>query len=206
MAGQAPDVPGPEVHRVDVGVAVARQAHDHVVAVGREARREGHAREVAQDLALAGVQIEEIDPRQPADIGDIGDLLIGRREARGQHQGAAVGQEPVVLAVLVHDAEPLDTPRLRPALGDVDHAGVEVAVLAGQALVDRVGDDVRDAPPVGRRREVGEAGQLLFGEDVPEPELDVQPAVRLQLDRSADQALGVDETPVGKTRCGAEAF
>ena len=41
---------------------------------------------------------------------------------------------------------------LRPGLVDEDDAGVEIALLAGQPLVDRVGDDVGDAPPVVRRR------------------------------------------------------
>ena len=42
------------------------EAHDHLVAVGREARREGHAGEIAEHLLLAGVDVEEIDPRRAA--------------------------------------------------------------------------------------------------------------------------------------------
>ena len=56
---------------------------------------------------------------------------------------------------------------------------VEIALLAGEALVDRVGDDVRDAPPVVRRGEILLAGQLLAGEHVPQPELGLEPAVAL---------------------------
>ena len=50
--------------------------------------------------------------------------------------------------------EPLDAALLRPGLVDEHDAGVEIALLAGEALVDRVGDDVRDAPPVVRRGEI----------------------------------------------------
>ena len=39
----------------------------------------------------------------------------------------------------------------RAALGDIDDAGVEIALLAGDPLVDRVGDLVRDAAPVVAR-------------------------------------------------------
>ena len=67
--------------------------------------------------------------------------------------------------------EPLDAALLRAGLVDEDDAGVEIALLAGQPLVDRIGDDVRDAAPVVRRGEVLLAGELLAGEHVPQPEL-----------------------------------
>ena len=63
------------------------------------------------------------------------------------------------------------------ALGDEHHAGVEIALLAGQPLIDGVGDLVRHAPPVlGRGGEL-QAQQLLLGEHVPEAEVDAQAAV-----------------------------
>ena len=43
--------------------AALLQAHDHALAVGREARREGHAGEIADDLALAGLDVEQVDAR-----------------------------------------------------------------------------------------------------------------------------------------------
>ena len=55
--------------------------------------------------------------------------------------------------------------------------GVEVALLAGQPLVDRIGDDVGDPPPVVRAGEELLAGELLAGEDVPQAELGAEPAV-----------------------------
>ena len=40
-----------------------------------------------------------------------------------------------------------------------------------------------------RRVVIGEAGHLLLGEHVPQPELDPQPAVGLRLHRAGDQRL-----------------
>ena len=93
-----------QVHHEDVGVAALLQAHDHALAVGREARREGHAGEIADDLALAGLDVEQIDPRLALAEGHVGDFLRRRREARRQHEIVAAGQIADVGAVLVHDA------------------------------------------------------------------------------------------------------
>ena len=58
---------------------------------------------------------------------------------------------------------------------DEDDAGVEIALLAGQPLVDRVGDDVGDAAPVfGLVGEELLADQLLAGKRVPQAELGAQ--------------------------------
>ena len=103
-------------------------------------------------------------------------------------------------AVLVHDRETLGALLRRPGLGDVDDAAVEIAVFAGDPLIDLVGDDVRDTSPVLRGRGVGKAGQLLFGIDVPQPELDPEAAVALRLHRPRHQRLGVDLAPVAKAR------
>ena len=68
---------------------------------------------------------------------------------------------------------------LAPDLVDEDDAGVEIALLAGQPLVDRVGDDVGDAAPVGLAGEELLADELLAGKRVPQPELGAQAAVGL---------------------------
>ena len=39
----------------------------------------------------------------------------------------------------------------RAGFGNEDDAGVEIALLAGDALIDRVRDHMGDAPPVLRR-------------------------------------------------------
>ncbi len=46
-------------------------------------------------------------------------------------------------------------------------------------------------------RGVAQAGELLRGENIPEPELDREAAVRLDRDVAGDQRLGVENAPVG---------
>ena len=79
----------------------------------------------------------------------------------------------------------------RAGLGDVGDAGVEVALLAGHALVDRVGDDVREAPPVVGLAGEGETGRLLADDDVPQPEIDLDVAAGLR-DLADDDAGRAD--------------
>ena len=99
-------------------------------------------------LALARLELQEIDARPVVGEGHVGDLLPVRRESRRQHKVLAVRQVTQIGAVLVHDGEPLDTHVLGPRFVDEDDARVEISALAGQSLVDRIGDDVGDAPPV----------------------------------------------------------
>src|SRR5207248_7968783 len=117
-----------------------------------------------------------------------------------QDERASVGQVLMVRAVLIHQREPLFAALGRAGLGDVDDARIEIAVLAGDALIDLVGDDVRDAPPVLPGRRVGEPGELLFGADIPQPELDPVAAVALSLYRAGDEGLRIDLPPIGKAR------
>ena len=201
MIGEPPQPAGPQIHRVDLGIAVPRHAHDDLGAVGREPGRKGHAGEIAEHLLSAGVDVVEIDPRAVADVGQEGDLLLGGREARRQHEVSLARQEAVVGAVLVHDRQSFDPAVGGPRFRYVDHARVEIAAFPGEPLVDLVGDPVGDHAPVGRRGAVAGADQLLLGEDIPQPELHGKPAVCGRNDRVAvDQRLGVDEAPVAKTR------
>ena len=167
---------------------------------GAEPRREAHVLELADHLALAGLDVEQIDARHAVGEGHVGDLLRRRREPRRQHQVAAAGQDAHVGAILIHDGEPFDALLLRPALVDEHHAAVEVAGLAGEPLIDRIRDDVRDPPPDVGRGEILRAGELLVGGDVPQPEFRFQPAVALPGDAAGDQRLGVDGAPVGEAR------
>ena len=75
-----------------------------------------------------------------------------RAEARGQHQLAPLAQQPHVGAVLVHHGEPLAALVLGAGLVDEDDLGVEVALLAGQALIDLVGDEMAEPAPIRLRR------------------------------------------------------
>src|SRR6185312_13041719 len=102
--------------------------HDDALAVRREARRKGHAGEIADDLALAGLDVEEIDLRIALAELHVGDLLRVRREARRQHEVGAAGQIAHIGTVLVHHREPLDATLLWAGLVYEHHAAVEIAL------------------------------------------------------------------------------
>ena len=149
-----------QVHHEQVRIAALLQAHDDALAVRREPRRERHAGEIADDLALPGLDVEQIDPRIALAEFHIGDFLGRRREPRRQHQIGAARQIAHIGAVLIHQRQPLDAAFRRAAFVDEHHAAVEIALLAGQALIDLVGNDVRDPPPVFRRGEILLAGRV----------------------------------------------
>ena len=122
------------------------------------------------------------------------------RKAGGQHQMRAVRQVAQVVAVLVHDRQPLDAQVGRPGLGDIDDPGVEVAALAGQPLVDIVGHGMGDvAPGIGRAAQ-RQALQMLFGEHVPEAELDGEQAAVAGHDAPRHERLRIDDAPVLEAR------
>ncbi len=123
---------------------------------GREPGRKRHAGEIAEHLALAGIHVHEEHARLLARVLQIGDLLGGGAEARGQHQLAALAQKADVGAVLVHDGEALAAAVLGAGLVDEGDLRVEVAPLAREALVDLVGDAMRETAPV-----VGVGGEPL---------------------------------------------
>ena len=186
-----------QIHGEDVGIAVvAQQAHDHLLAIGREARRKGHAGKIADQFALPGLDLQEIDPRLAAFIGHVGDFLPVRRETRRQHDRLAVREIAHVGAVLVHDGEALLARVLGAGFVDEDDARVEIALLAGQPLVDGVGDDVGDAPLIGVIGEELLARHLLAGESIPQPVLGADAAVGLLADAAGHQRLRVDHLPV----------
>src|SRR5262249_55060322 len=77
---------------------------------------------------------------------------------------------------------------------------VEIARLAGHALVDFVSDDVTDAAPILRRREIALADHLLLGENVPEAKVDAEPPVFLLICRAHHEGLRTDRPPFLKSR------
>ena len=93
------------------------------------------------------------------------------------------------------------TPLLfRTGLVHEHDAAVEIALLAGERFIDRVGDDVGDAPPIVRRCEVLFAVELLAGKNVPQPELGFEPPIALPGNAAGDQRLRTDHPPIGETR------
>ena len=96
---------------------------------------------------------------------------VGRRKARREHEIVAAREIAHVGAVLVHDREALDAALLRARFVDEDDAAVEIALVAGEPLVDAIRDDVSDAPPVVGRRRVSLAVEILAREHIPQAEL-----------------------------------
>ncbi len=140
------------------------------------------------------------DARLAAAVGHVGDFLAVRAEARGEHELLAAREVAHIGAVLIHDGETLDAALLGSGLVDEHDARIEIALLAGEPLVDRVGDEVGDAAPVvGLGEELG-AGELLAGEHVPQPEFDLEAAVGLTRDAPDHEALRVDHAPILKAR------
>ena len=164
-----------------------------LLAVRGKAGREGHAGKIADRLALPGFEIEQ----RHLGIADaerhIGDLLRGRRKARGDDELLAAVEVFDVGAVHVHHGQPLAPLLLRAALVDEDDAGIEKSLLAGDAREHGVGDHVRDAARVRGVGRVLLAGDLLAGRGVPQPELRRDaPAVLTQ------HPSGQDELRVGR--------
>ena len=84
-------------------------------------------------------------------------------------------------------------------LVDEDHAAVEIALLAGDAGVDRVGNDMGDAPRILGGGVVLLAGELLAGEHVPQPEFGLH-AAALAAHAAGDQRLRIDHAPAVELR------
>ena len=171
---------------------------------GENRGAEAHAGKVADDLALTGLDVEQINARVALAVGHVGDLLGRRRKARREHEFIAAGEIAHVGAVLIHDGEPLDAPLLRAGLVHEHDAAVEIAFLAGQPFVNGIRNDVRDAAPIVRRGEILLAGELLSGQHVPKTEFGLQPPVGLAGDAPGRQRLRVDGAPVGKPRHGVD--
>jgi len=107
--------------------------------------------------------------------------------------------------VAIHDGKALHAGQFRARLGNVNDPRVEIRVFAGQALVDRVGNLVRNPAPVVRGRRQAAARLAidphdLAGINVPEAERDSDLPVRKLLIRTDDQSVRLDNLPVGKPR------
>src|SRR5262249_45638444 len=121
---------------------------DHPLAVRRSLRAEGPHGGGADVLALTGLADHEIDFGITLALVRVGERVGGRREPRREPEVSPAGEVAHVGAVLIHQREPFDTPLLRTGFVDEDDADVEIALLAGDPLVDGVGNDVGDASPI----------------------------------------------------------
>ncbi len=171
-----------------------------MLAVGRKARREVHAGEIADDLALAGLDIEQQHLRIAGAESHIGDLLRGGRETRRHDKIVAARQIAHIGAVLVHDREALAAVLRRAGLVDEDDAGIEKALLAGDAREDRIRNDVRDAARI-----VG-VGDILLACDLrarrPRPRGGTRSAAARRRPPAApgDDELRIDRLPAVELR------
>ena len=82
-------------------------------------------------------------------------------------------------------------------LGDVGDARGEHAALAGEVLVDRVGDAVRRQAHVGRQRRMALAHQFFALDQVPQLEAHVVAAVGQARHRAHGQRVGAAAAPFG---------
>jgi len=72
---------------------------------------------------------------------------------------------------------------------------------AGDALIDGIGDAMRDTPPLAGIRIEAQSPHLAAGEDVPKPEFDGEVSGTVAGNhRAGNQGLSVDLAPVGKAR------
>src|ERR1700676_871983 len=99
-------------------------------------------------------------------------------------------------AGLIHDGEALDAELLRSGLVDENDARIEIAFLAGDALVDLVGNDVGDPPHVVGLAEELLAVEIVSGEYVPQPVLDLVTAVLPATDAAGHERLRIDHAPI----------
>jgi hypothetical protein len=90
-----------------------------------------------------------------------------------------------------------------PGARDVGDAGREHALLAGQLLVDEVGDAVRRQAQVAGLDGAALAAELAALDDVPELEADVVAAVGEAAHRAADERVGRARAPLRHLRARA---
>ena len=121
----------------------------------------------APTTSFCPVDIEQVDLGRLSLKGGVGDLLGRGAETGRQHQIPPGGQQFHIEAVLVHDRQALNPLVLGARFVDEHDPGVEIALLAGDSLVDGVGNDMADAARILRPGEELLARELLPGEDVP---------------------------------------
>ncbi len=167
---------------------------------GEKRGAERHAGEIADDLALAGLDIEQVNARITLAELHVGDFLRGRRETRRQHQIRTTGEIAHIGTILIHHRKALHATLLRTSFIDEHNAAVEVALLAGQTFVDLVGNDVRDPPPGFRRRKILLACKLLRLRNVPQAEFRLEASVTLTGGTAGHQRLRIDAAPVLELR------
>ncbi len=79
---------------------------------------------------------------------------------------------------------------------DINDPGVKITLLTQQPLIDHVGHDVGDAPPVGLRGGVGSALNLALRQNVPQAEFHADLAAAQNLNIAGHHGLCAGHLPV----------
>ncbi|EWS54447.1 hypothetical protein X551_02739 [Methylibium sp. T29] len=88
------------------------------------------------------------------------------------------------------------------ALGDVGDARREHAFLAGELLVDGVGDAVGREPQIAGRDRIALAAEVTALHHVPQTVAHIETAIGQARHRAADQRIGAAAAPVAHRRLG----
>ena len=92
-------------------------------------------------------------------------------------------------------ARRLIAPHLRSRLVDEDDARIEKSAFAGDALEDRIRNDMGDAARIIGIGDILLAGDLLAARHVPQAEFGLEPSVRAAPGAPGDDELRIDHAP-----------
>ena len=104
----------------------------------------------------------------------------------------------MVLSVIIHDGDTLFEVGLQSHLVHIDDARIKIARFSDDAMVDCIGNLVRDPPPDRLAATVDETHELLFGSGVEQPEAHPRAAVVLPQHPACDQGCGATVAPTHK--------
>ena len=161
------------VDEEDLRAAVLGERDGEPTPVRRPRGRAVAAAEVREHLPLPGRHRLDVDDGLPVLERHVGEPRAVRRPRRREQRLVRPDDRLRIAAVGVGDDE-LEAPAL---LGDVRDARREHAGVAGELLVDDVGDLVRGRAELRRRHHVGHRGELRLLDRVEQREADLDPPV-----------------------------
>ena len=161
------------VDQEDLRAAVLGERHREPAAVRRPRGRAVAAAEIGEHLPLPGRHRLHVDDRLLVLHRHVGDpRAVGR--PRGRQQRLVRADDRLRIAAVGIGDDQLEAVAL---LRDVRDARREHAGVAGELLVDDVGDPVRGGAELRRRDDVGHRGELRLLDGVDEREADFHAAV-----------------------------
>ena len=112
----------------------------------------------------------------------------------------------MVRTVLIHNSKALDTSLLWATFSDIDDPGIEIPILAGNTVINRVGDNMRNASPIHSCCREGPANHLRFRKDVPKTKFNPYLAIRQQFHFAIHERLRVYDAPIRESRPYIQRF